>query len=644
MKEIDPPFSHKAEMGQNSRSMQCEFGQEHRCGDGQPSGTFEAKQSTPTSQQHVPLSQDEARGRRLSYPKWCANLLFLVLRSRTPFASFVARSIHEPRASSAKQALFPIPLPPGEWLKRMPPRLSQKKRQLHHVFRAISIIVLALNYWHEDGPCDLMLLGRDPNPMHRCLYRSIRDLIKADGPVDIPDFVSVGRKFPQLVARLSELSEALTKLGPGNGPYDKTFQGIGIEAEEEMFEELRPYRSLCPERLKISGSANWDPSPFLDDELYMPFREPALLLLDRTPPVGEYPAIKDVPEAIASLARAWDERGLLCVHDGRDIPVPAYHQVRIFNCFKSKECDRQIGDRRGRNYSEWRVTGPSHSLPGGVDLADIFINPSTHFLAIAVTDRKDFYHQLKTSHRKSLANSVGPAVDQKLLQGTKGYEVFLQTSSMKRKNRSLYSDDLHMSSRELTKMKETPHHFFVAFRAVLQGNHAGIDVATCAHRELLKCHGLLQDDRIVESTRPLFSEDLWEGLCIDDYFVVSREPIGVPLEESKASVQMQRASQVYEEQKILGSKEKDVLSNRAKAVGALVNSSDESRKRGLVTLGAPIEKRLSLSHIILQLAQLSYTTDYFHLSLLGSWVSAPMFRRPLMSLLIKSFHVVNPEE
>lgn len=55
---------------------------------------------------------------------------------------------------------------------------------------------------------------------------------------------------------------------------------------------------------------------------------------------------------------------------------------------------------------------------------------------------------------------------------------------------------------------------------------------------------------------------------------------------------------------------------------------------------ATTEKRIALSWISLQIAQLRRTTDQLHLCLTGGWVSSILFRRPAMSLLDKVFHMV----
>lgn len=575
---------------------------------------------------------------KFSYPRWCAQLTSLVLRTRTPFAALLARTFHLPRVKSTAPTLFPAPLPEGEWFARMPHDLSLVKRKRIHLNRAVHIIVLALNFWHFGGHVDLGSLGRAPSTQHLCLFARIRRLIRSEGLACFETLASSGRRLPQLVARLGELSDALTLLGPSCNPYDRSFQGYDVPPKNET-DELKPYRNLDASRLVLKGSGHWDATPYLDDELVMAYREPASLLFEAEDYGREtWPVANDPEEEIGKLAHLWDSRGLLFIHDGFSPSEPEC-KTRIFNAYKSSSQDRQIGDRRARNSVECRVSGPSRDLPCGFDLIDLQVNPRTHYLAIAVTDRKDFYHQFYATPSRSRTNTVGPAVPFESLSQTKAFEEYALASSRLRYKRSLHGDRLGW--RGLRQACERPHRLFACFRSILQGDHAGVDIATCAHASLLTSIGLLPDHCRLRSSRPLEAQADCEGLCIDDYFAISRELVGVPLSESRASKKIATALTTYEQHKLLGSPEKDVLGDKAKVVGAQVNSSAEARKRGMVLVGAPIEKRISLSLISLKLSALTHTTDVLHTCLVGGWVSAFMFRRPLMSLSGKVFSLVD---
>lgn len=280
---------------------------------------------------------------------------------------------------------------------------------------------MALNFWHCDGRVvpDHSLL-RGPNKQHRCLYERIRSLLKSDGSASGFSLAGAGRRFPELLARISDISTLLTRQGVTCDPYDKSCKGMEVPKDDSGAPELRPYSDLNPDRLVLHGSASWDPCPYLNDELTMAFREPRSLLVDM--PAGPRPGIRDDCRTVGALARKWDERGLLVVHREE---VMVEEQIRIFNAHKNLQSDRQIGDRRGRNSLEARVIGPSSCLPSGSDLQDVSINPYTQCAFVSITDRKDFYHQLSVTPSKSYANSVGPPVPISEVEQTSAYALSL---------------------------------------------------------------------------------------------------------------------------------------------------------------------------------------------------------------------------
>ena len=105
------------------------------------------------------------------------------------------------------------------------------------------------------------------------------------------------------------------------------------------------------------------------------------------------------------------------------------------------------------------------------------------------------------------------------------------------------------------------------------------------------------------------------------------------------------AVDAYASEALIGSPLKDVVdADHAKVIGGVLNSSPQARAQGVATLSTPIEKRLALSWILLQVSQLTHTTDSLHVCPLGGVVSAFLYRRPLMSLLSKAFSLVNSSE
>lgn len=147
------------------------------------------------------------------------------------------------------------------------------------------------------------------------------------------DARTVGRRNPELIARLGELTDMLTWLGCSASPYSNFFAGFEVAKNNTTFPELEPYHDLDPARLVLYGRARWDVTDFLSDELVMAYREPEVLKVDRIPAAWEIPKLRDPVETVASLAHLWDCcHGLLCLHR-EGVESRAKHElVRVFNC------------------------------------------------------------------------------------------------------------------------------------------------------------------------------------------------------------------------------------------------------------------------------------------------------------------------
>lgn len=475
-----------------------------------------------------------------------------------------------------------------------------------------------------------------PTPLHLTLFGRIRALLRSDGPASAFQITKAGRRFPELVTRLGEISEVLTKNGCSVSPYEKSFVGVEVPTDDSSMPELQPYRDLNPDRLVLFGKGGFDATGYLSDPLVMPYREPAVLAFDNA--VGVHVPIRDSQETIAQLAALWDKQGLLMIH--KEAVDPSRY-VRIFNAFKSSDIDRQIGDRRSANSLEARISefGPSCRLPAGSDFSELSINPKKETLVICITDRKDFYHQFWTSRRKALANTVGPGIPCHLVEQCNSYTLFSLVSSRRRYNREKHGDMLHGAQ---TGVGLDPHLCHVAFRSILQGDHCGVDIATESHMQLLQSGGLLLPESTLIATSPLRSPTLCQGLVIDDYFAISVESASADPSSSEAFRSYQTSQEIYDRFQLLGSPHKDILAEHSgRVIGAWINSSSDTRARGLATVSAPAQKRLGLSHVSLKVAQLPATTDVLHLCLVGGWASVMGFRRPTYSLFNKAYNLVD---
>ena len=588
-----------------------------------------------------PKTKPPSEPRVFDYQRWCDRLTSAVLDTRSAFSAYLNQTIKLSRSCRDDRAIptfFPIPVPFMGVYARMPANSPAAEVKARCISRAIHVMVSALNFWYNGGVfAQLDLQRRKPSFHHVQLYHRLRLLIESDGDVKVDDLPSAGRRFPELIARISEISEKLTRLGPTADPYDQTFHGVETDAKVDPQDELQPFHNMNPEKIRLHGRGHWDASPYLDDDVCMAYREPRSLLHNQVTPPGVL--IRDAPETLAALALKWDQHDLLLLHDN---PIHVDSRVRIFGAFKDEATHRQIGDRRGQNQRESKLQGPSHDLPSGADLCDLVVCPLSQRVCISISDRRDYYHQLKATRAKALANTIGPAVPESLLLDTSAYACYLLHKHGCKKDRLKHGDGLFADDFE-NMISPPPNHLWVSFSSVLQGDHAGVEIATQGHTALLQEGGLLGPESRMTASRPLRSQVQAEGLVIDDYFAVSFEQLGSH-DKSISERCYDRAQEIYSREGLLGSPHKDLISvDEGRVIGAYVNGSQRAVSRGVVTVAAPAKKRLALSILTLEVARLPYTSDSLHLCLVGGWVSLLGFRRPMMAIMQDCFRVVDME-
>ncbi len=156
--------------------------------------------------------------------------------------------------------------------------------------------------------------------------------------------------------------------------------------------------------------------------------------------------------------------------------------------------------------------------------------------------------------------------------------------SKKKVSRTEIGDELGKTSRSMLLEKKPDNLLFASFLSVLQGDHGGVEYACEAHHQLLATRGLLHPTSRLVSDRPFRGEALLEGLCIDDYFAISIQD-KESKEESLSKRRFRVAQEIYQEKKILGSPDKDLIDvDRGKVIGAFINAGEEAADLGLITI------------------------------------------------------------
>ncbi|CAE7829752.1 unnamed protein product [Symbiodinium sp. CCMP2592] len=565
----------------------------------------------------------------LSFRRWAFSLAPRLLAGKTAFSAFFKRTLHlrwcgQPAPASV---FLPLPIPcPGAFQPLG--HAGQRRRQKLACQVALHAVVVAVNFVHNDCKyVPLRLLARPPNPAQvRCL-RYLRGLVQTFGDVEDGIFpAETGRRMNSLLARLSEVSQRLSMLGPLGDPYARVPAGIEVPQVNDS-PHLEPYRSLCASRLRLAGRANWDPGDLLPPELAMAFALPSSLLSGRVPAPEEYPLPdrESVPET-RSLALKWASLDLL--HLEPAAKLPAYEFTRVFNAYKNLEVDRQIGDRRGRNAVEARLPGPSRFLPTADVLCALSADARTEGLCLSVSDRRDFYHQIGVPWARCVTNRLYPAFRPEVFRGTPAYDRLCARCLPS------YTSSPGLTPADAPPLGSWPSLVQPCFRAVLQGDHIGVEPAVAGHQQLLIGAGLLRDETRLLGGHPVGPGPVWDALVINDYFCVARTGRRSLLlgEPSASSSALDRALNCYAHSELIGSPEKDLRDELlGKAAGAEINSTPAAASRGHILVSAPASKRLALSELTLELSTFPATSDCLHSCLMGAWTSVALFRRPAVA-------------
>ena len=358
----------------------------------------------------------------------------------------------------------------------------------------------------------------------------------------------------------------------------------------------------------------------------MPYREPEVLRFHGTGgPIASF--VNEDTSELQALCRIWDSSGLLGITAG---PLPDRQLTRVFAAFKAPGKQRQIGDRRGQNSLESQLTGPSRFLPTGPQLCLLTV-PRNRCLVGSVTDRRDFYTQAKVTPQRQESNAIGPAMTLACFRGTRAYDDWVGRALALAPRRAVAGIDAPRPA--LGVLDEQLVH--PTFAALLQGDAGGVEFATAAHEGLLLRFGCLQPHGRLQGKHHVGREGPWQGLIIDDFFCLATEAAThVPGDPSVSSACVARAKEAYQAYQILGSDDKDVLSQRClRVAGAEIDSSPKTVREGATLVSYPADKRLSLAAASVRAAALPALSEELVSILSGSWVSCLLYRRCLMSVL-----------
>ena len=580
-------------------------------------------------------------------PKVFASLPRWILATRTPFAAFLSRTFHIKRCGQAPASVvFPLPLADFGLFRGGGPKRSVRKwtslirKRVRHIF------IVALNFLYG-GPLydQIASLGRRPNAAQIRVHQRLWSLIitcETPGNAEVP--LVPGRSGTEFIARLLEL-EHFAESSPwfaeehyGGGPEDLTTAKIGVVEKIPDALPFEPYSNLNSKRLKLVGSGNWRLEDYLEDELWLPYVEPKVLHHDSPLSGASGPnlTLEDAQENL-SLALIWDAKGLLQLSRS---PPHKEAFTRIFNARKDENFDRQIGDRRFQNFCERSVQGQSKFLPAGYLLTSVHV-PRGWRLRGSITDRKDFYHQAEVTYERACTNCLPFCFPEETFQDTAALRDLCTREASARKGRNEAGDQLGFRKTS----KKSAGACYPLFGSLLQGDHLGVEFALSSHSTLLKRRGLLVDAEQIQGGKVFPLGPVYQGLCIDDFFIIAAEPTGIRPEQSQAHRLLKIAQDEYEDKGVLGSIEKDVrASDHFKVIGAEINASEKALSCGLVTASAPTSKRAALAVLSLRAARLPVISIGLAARLAGNWTSVLLYRRCLTCLLSELYQISSKQD
>ncbi|CAK9053796.1 Sodium channel protein 60E [Durusdinium trenchii] len=234
------------------------------------------------------------------------------------------------------------------------------------------------------------------------------------------------------------------------------------------------------------------------------------------------------------------------------------------------------------------------------------------------------------------ANAVGPPVTAADVADLDAYSELLSREACRRKvkrSREVEGDQLHLMNEpsETKRASLLSDDIFICFKSLFQGDHGGVEFATASHESVLQSQGLLSSSTRLVANSPFRGGPLADGLVIDDYFAISREPRRQAPEQSAAARCFSLSQAVYKEYDLIGSPQKDVTGEkRAKVIGAEINSNDHAARRGITSVGSPIGKRLSLSWVTFQV--LGYLEGLETLGIKLGWNIQCLLEEPLKNV------------
>ena len=541
--------------------------------------------------------------------------------------------------------LMPCPPPLWRWTgsQRPSPKQRRKKRCLKLIHRIVQQVICTLNWealGHVVKPPPAACAGFCISPDQHLMIERIESMILRFATAGSFEASTLGRSADKLerlfvacqelpgAAQDVDLLDVVNSVRQGLDPYgsnsssktpknpeafcpkaQQTVEHASVDfcASPDPGSKIHLDSSTCKpviaDRIKWEHSPNFDPRPFLTDPVVKAaFDNPETLRLPPEcwikKPCGRVHCNR---KEVLKLAKKWDEKGALKIFKCSEVNHD--EAVGIFAVGKDATWDRLILNPvingRMKSYSNYTKSLAPGCLVGLVQLAP------DEVLRISADDLAEMYYTFMVPDERAKRNCIRMKFSPRELSQFSSFNPTEHTSSC-----------------------------YLALGALAMGDSLAVEIAQQAHFQVLvQLAGSLRDSERVAYRKPFPRGKFYEFLAIDDYLglqVVSQADFASGVRARDSEI-FERAGAAYRK---VGLVQHPKKKKRGVTQGTFLGAEVDGIE-GKVS--APRHRTGLLMMCTSIVAAKGFVTPKLLSAILGSWISALMFRRPIMSVMQSVF-------
>ena len=528
--------------------------------------------------------------------------------------------------------LWPVPPPRWRWTAciRGDARSHRRKRRLTLQARLLQLVVCALNWECLGYPKDPPKHARIGAPT-TAAQQKVLDLLEAQiahflcaPPFAADDLGRSSEKFNSIARMLQELpfdslrGEDLSLWASVLRASFHPYKGSGVSEGRPSHASCQPGGSTEPsfvnfrnatalpvvaERIKWRYPPSFDPKPFLEPLLRSAYDEPAVLRKASSQwPVRTPAKVHCSRQELLRMAAKWDNLGAVRITPADALPWDEC--VGLFSVSKSAAHDRLIVNPTVANSRSHTITHYSRTLAPGSLLTLLRLEPNMSF-RFAADDLSDYYYTFRISPSRAVRNSIRCRFQPAEL-------AHLQCAA-----------GLRMEGPQL-----------LSLNTLAVGDSLAVEVGQAAHYGVLRdLAGALLPKEVLLCRQPVPRSDCVELLAIDDHICIQKvKTVDLPKYLPGRDTQiMDSASRAYRQ---VGLVLNDDKKRRFKTLGVLLGAELDGL-RGIVC--PPRIRVWSLAVLTAVVAERGSATRELLEKLLGCWIHAVMFRRPVFAVIDSLF-------